>query len=79
MFETRIPTNSASFHEPNVIVSTPNANRIPFGIVSVLARTMLAYERLERLRGCFARASRRRLASASVRPVAAIPAASTIG
>ena len=42
MFETRIPRNSASRHDPNVIVSTPNRNRIPFGTVSVLARTMLA-------------------------------------
>jgi hypothetical protein len=31
-----------------VIVSTPKTNRIAFGIVSVLARTMLAYERLDR-------------------------------
>ena len=42
MFETRIPRNSASFHEPNAIVSTPKTNRIPFGMFSVLARTMLA-------------------------------------
>ena len=39
---TRIPRKSASFHDPNAIVRTPNTNRIPFGIVSVLARTMLA-------------------------------------
>ena len=42
MFETRIPRNSASFHDPKAIVSTPNRRRIPFGTVSVLARTMLA-------------------------------------
>ena len=42
MFETRIPRNSASRHDSNAIVSTPNTNRIPLGIVSVLARTMLA-------------------------------------
>jgi hypothetical protein len=42
MFETRIPTNRASFHEPKLIVRTPKTNRIPFGIVSVFARTMLA-------------------------------------
>ena len=48
MFETRIPRNSASFHDPSVIVSTPNKKRIPLGTFSVLARTMLAYERLER-------------------------------
>ena len=42
MFETRIPRNSASRQDPNVIVSTPNNSRIPFGIVSVLARRMLA-------------------------------------
>jgi hypothetical protein len=48
MFEIRIPTKSASFHEPNAIVSTPKKNRIPFGMFSVFARMMLAYERLER-------------------------------
>ena len=42
MFATRIPTNSASRHDANTIVSTPKTNRIAFGIVSVLARTMLA-------------------------------------
>ena len=42
MFAIRIPRKSASFHEPKLIVSTPNSKRIPFGIVSVLARTMLA-------------------------------------
>ena len=42
MFATRIPRKSASFHDPNAIVSTPKTSRIPFGIVSVLARTMLA-------------------------------------
>ena len=36
------PRNSASRQEANAIVSTPNTNRIPLGIVSVLARTMLA-------------------------------------
>jgi len=41
MFAIRIPTKSASFHEPNPIVSAAKAKRIPFGIVSVLARTML--------------------------------------
>jgi hypothetical protein len=71
MFETRIPRNSASFHDPNAIVRTPNRRRIPFGIVSVLARTMLAYDRLERRRGSGPRAVRRRAASASVSPAAA--------
>jgi hypothetical protein len=42
MFETRIPRNSASRHDANVIVSTPNTSRITFGMFSVLARTMLA-------------------------------------
>ena len=42
MFETRMPTNRASRHDAKVSVSTPNTNRIAFGIVSVLARTMLA-------------------------------------
>ena len=42
MFETRIPRNRASRHDANTIVSTPNTSRIPLGIVSVLARTMLA-------------------------------------
>jgi hypothetical protein len=41
MFAIRIPRKSASFHEPKVRVRTPNSSRIPFGIVSVLARTML--------------------------------------
>jgi hypothetical protein len=50
MFETRIPTNSASFHEPKVIVSTPKTNRIPFGIVSVLARTEVRAARTRTLR-----------------------------
>ena len=48
MFETRIPRKSASCHDPNVSVSRPKKKRIPFGMLSVLARTMLAYERLER-------------------------------
>ena len=42
MFETRIPRNSASRHDAKTIVSTPKTSRIPFGIVSVLARRMLA-------------------------------------
>jgi hypothetical protein len=42
MLATRIPRKSASFHEPNVMVRTPNRRRIPFGIVSVFARMMLA-------------------------------------
>jgi hypothetical protein len=71
-FEIRIPTKRASFHDPNVIVSRPNRKRIPFGMFSVLARTMLAYERLERSRGSLPRAFRRLAASASVRPAGAI-------
>jgi hypothetical protein len=59
-------------------VSTPKANRIPFGTFSVLATTMLAYERLERSRGSFPRASRRLAASASVSPVSSISVASAI-
>jgi hypothetical protein len=42
MFETRMPRKSASRHEPKTSVSTPKKSRIPFGIVSVLARMMLA-------------------------------------
>ena len=42
MLAIKIPTKSASFHDPNVIVRTPKRSRIPFGIVSVLARMMLA-------------------------------------
>lgn len=42
MFEIRIPRNSASRHDPNVIVRTPKKSRIPFGMFSVLARMMLA-------------------------------------
>jgi hypothetical protein len=71
MFEIRIPRKSASFHDPKPIVSTPKRRRIPFGIVRVLARTILAYERLERSRGSLPRASRRDAASASVRPTTA--------
>jgi hypothetical protein len=33
---------SASFHDPNVIVSSAKTSRLPFGIFSVCARTMLA-------------------------------------
>ena len=71
MFEIRIPRKSASFYVPNPIVSTPKNSRIPFGMFSVLARMMLAYERLERWRGSFPRSSRRRAASASDRPASA--------
>jgi hypothetical protein len=42
MFENRIPRKSASCHAPNVSVRMPKASRIPFGMVSVFARTMLA-------------------------------------
>jgi hypothetical protein len=41
-FAIRIPRKSASFHEPNVMVRTPKRSRIPFGIVRVFARMMLA-------------------------------------
>ena len=68
MFETRIPRNSASRHDPNVIVRTPKNNRIPFGTVTVFARTMLAYERLVASPGQPARAARRRAASTSLSP-----------
>jgi len=61
-----------------VIVSTPKKSRIAFGMFSVLARTMLPYERLERWRGSFPRASRRLAASTSVRPPGAISAAVAI-
>jgi hypothetical protein len=77
-FETRIPTNRASRHDTNTIVSTPKTSRIPLGIVSVLARTMLAYERLDCRRGALVRAWRRRLASTSVSPVVVISAAVAI-
>jgi hypothetical protein len=52
-----------------VIVSTPKNSRTALGIVTVLARTMLAYERLERLGAISPRASSRRAASTSVSPV----------
>jgi hypothetical protein len=42
MFANRIPTKSASFQDAKVIVRTPKRRRIPFGIVSVFARMMLA-------------------------------------
>jgi hypothetical protein len=71
MFETRIPRNSASFHDPSVIVRTPKKRRIPLGMFSVLARTMLAYERLERWRGSGPRSLRRLAASSSASPNAA--------
>jgi hypothetical protein len=78
MFATRIPTKSASFQEPNAIVSAPKATRIPFGTVSVFARTMLRYERLERWAEGLPCATRRLLASASVSPPTPVPATSTI-
>ena len=78
MFEIRIPRNRASRHEPNVIVSTPNASRIPFGTVTVFARRMLAYERLDRRGATFPRAATRRAASTSLSPVGAISAAATV-
>jgi hypothetical protein len=74
MFDTRIPTNRASRHDANTIVSTPNNSSIPLGIVSVLARTMLVYERLGRARESFPRVSRRRAASTSLSPVGVISA-----
>ena len=74
MLDARIPTNSASRHDANAIVRTPKKSRIPLGIVSVFARRMLAYERLERWRASSPRASSRRLASTSVSPVRAISA-----
>jgi len=60
-------------------VSTPNTSRIPLGIVSVSARTMLAYERLVRRRETSPRASRRRVASISVSPVGVISVPVAIG
>ena len=69
MLATRIPRNSASRQEPNVIVSTPNTSRMPFGIVTALARRMLAYDRLERRRGGRPRSFRRRAASISLSPL----------
>lgn len=78
MFETRIPRNNASRHDPKVIVSTPKQNRIPLGIVSVLARTMLAYERLAARRGRRPRACLRRAASTSLNPVDVISPTVTI-
>jgi hypothetical protein len=53
-------------------VRTPNTNRIAFGIVSVLARTIDAYERLDVSRGIGPRASSRWAASASVSPVGTV-------
>ncbi len=67
-FASRIPRKSASFHDPKVTVRTPKEKRIPLGTLTVLARRMLAYERLERTRGSPPRALRRLAASASVRP-----------
>jgi len=34
--------NSASFQDPSASVSTPKKSRIAFGMLKVLARTMLA-------------------------------------
>jgi hypothetical protein len=42
MFGTRIPRNSASLQDANTTVRTPNTSRIAFGIVTALARMMLA-------------------------------------
>jgi hypothetical protein len=41
-FDTRIPRKSASRHDAKAIVSTPKNRRIPFGMLSVFARMMLA-------------------------------------
>jgi hypothetical protein len=73
MFETRMPRKSASCHAPNASVSRPKANRMPFGMFSVFATTMLAYERLDRSRGSLPRSARRLAASASLRPTRSIP------
>jgi hypothetical protein len=59
-------------------VSTPNTNRIALGIVNVLARRMLAYERLVGGAGSVPRSRRRRSASASVRPSGAVVAAAVV-
>jgi hypothetical protein len=42
MFATRIPRNRASRQDANAIVRTPKNSRIAFGIVTELARMMLA-------------------------------------
>ena len=65
MFATRIPRNSASRQDPNVIVKTPKKNRIPLGIVNELARTMLTEDRLVRGRGSRPRAFKRSPVSAA--------------
>lgn len=79
MFETRMPRKSASRQDPKVIVNTPNNSRMPFGIVTVFARRMLAYERLERLRRTSPRASNRRAASISLSPIREVSTTVTIG
>jgi hypothetical protein len=79
MFETRIPRKSASRQDPKVIVNTPNNSRMAFGIVKAFARMMLAYDRLERVRGTSPRASKRRAASIALSPVREVSATVTIG
>jgi hypothetical protein len=64
---------------PKASVSTPNPNRIAFGMLSVFAATMLEYERLERWRGRRPRASRRLAASVSVSPTSSICGPVAIG
>jgi hypothetical protein len=70
-FATTIARKSASCAEPNASVSTPNATRITLNGVSTLARTMLAYERLDGVSSRAGRSASRRAASSALSPGAA--------
>jgi|SoiMethySBSTD1v2_1073268.scaffolds.fasta_scaffold510538_2 hypothetical protein len=60
--------NSASSIFPNAIVAMPATSRIRLKTVKTLARTMLAYDRLDAGGSTGPRAASRRCASASLRP-----------
>jgi hypothetical protein len=62
--------NSASSIFPNAIVAIPATSRIRLKTVKTLARTMLAYDRLEAGGSTGPRAASRRRASASLSPPA---------
>ena len=68
MFAISTPRNSASRQSANASVKAPNTIRIRLKIVSVFARTMLAYERLLAGGATSPRSASRRLASASLNP-----------
>ena len=67
-FSTRIARKSASSKAPNASVAIPATSRIRLKTVKTLARTMLAYERLDGGGSIGPRAASRCCASASDSP-----------